>query len=180
MPNQQQVNPLQNVQFAHDELMKIHFFEDKLSVYCAVDTAYDVSILRRRAAHYQSVLVLYELLILLQKVTWTRYNCPNDVDIQAAGESVAVGQMVTNPDLYAINQYGRNEKYISELLIKQPLTSLTDGVYVCETTIASEMPTQSSIVVKDVLIVGGKSMYELCFEKRSAANAKRSVQSFTY
>lgn len=78
---------------------------------------------------------------------------------------IAVGPVVSNTHLYGVNSFGRNEEYVSELLLKQPLTPHTDGVYVCEGTFISDSYPQDSqlTTVKDIIIIGGKGMYQNCF-----------------
>jgi len=72
--------------------------------------------------------------------------------------------MVSNPALYGVNSFGRNEEYVSELLLKQPLTPQSDGAYVCEGIfINDKYPFEASSVVRDIIIIGSKGMYQNCF-----------------
>ncbi|XP_065203514.1 uncharacterized protein LOC135833678 [Planococcus citri] len=139
----------QRLEFSHDNKLHIYFFQNKLSIYCATDTTYE-------------------------KITWKKYTCPSQVSSQN-GEIVAVGPIVPNPQLYGINSFARNEEFVSELLIKQPLTPQTDGAYVCEGVfLSSRYPFEPVSTIRDIIIIGGKSMYQNCFNrgaiKRSATN----------
>lgn len=109
-------------------------------------------------------IVITHYFLIFQRITWRKYTCPNQIGNQA-GEVIAVGPVVSNSALYGVNSFGRNEEYVSELLLKQPLTPNTDGVYVCEGSfITDSYPQDSSYTtIRDVIIIGGKGMYQNCF-----------------
>lgn len=89
--------------------------------------------------------------------------------------------MVQNPNVYGINSFGRNEEFVSELLIKQPMTAQADGAYVCEGVFMStKYPYEPVSVIRDIIIIGGLNMYQNCFSsrisiKRSAVNQTNEI-----
>lgn len=105
--------------------------------------------------------------------------CPSHVTSQN-GETVAVGPTVPNPNLYGVNSFARNEEFVSELLLKQPLTSQSDGVYVCEGVfISDKYPYEPTSTIKDIIIIGGKNLYQNCFNSNSRLSVKRSTTNET-
>lgn len=84
--------------------------------------------------------------------------------------------MVSNPHLYGVNSFGRNEEFVTELLLKQPLTPHTDGAYVCEGTfITDTYPHDGIVTVRDVIVLGGKTMFENCFPHLAKLNIQTSI-----
>lgn len=82
--------------------------------------------------------------------------------------------MVSNPHLYGVNSFGRNEEYVSELLLKQPLIPASDGAYVCEGVFMSDKyPHEGLTTIRDIIIIGGKGMYQNCFNQVSKISARR-------
>lgn len=101
--------------------------------------------------------------------------CPNQIGEQP-GDIVAINYVVSNSNLYGINNFARNEEYISELLLKQPLVANSDGAFVCEGTfLSNKYPYEDTVTIKDIIIIGGKGMYQNCFQQHKRISSKRSM-----